>query len=273
MKKVTDLTETEVIVCRSLEETRAIFELFNKAGLTWAHGSKYERPESYFNTSTGTWAFRPATGSHSGTEWYLAEGFTLHEAKEFLTQSPVQALKTVNEMKTDFKFGDKVVITSVQKGSTQKDAAYGVITNELPNSLGEITVRFPHNYYVLNVADIAPYGGNTNTDAKELKAALTKTISVKGVEREVTVVVLINNGEVRSGYSVRIPEDKHNKELAEKIAKGRALNDKTNLTTMLVGLGMDKKFILYAIAEDLLRKVSEGKIEIKGVKAPKVVKE
>lgn len=101
-----------------------------------------------------------------------------------------------------------------------------------------------------------------------LKVVKSQVLNVKGQEREVTIVVVIkDNDSVGAGYSVKVPEDKANPELAEKIAFGRAMNLKTNLTPeMVMGLGMSRKYILYAIAENLLKRIEAGTIQIKGIK-------
>lgn len=56
------------------------------------------------------------------------------------------------------------------------------------------------------------------------------------------------------------------KKIAIKIARGRALNERTNLVDMEVGKGMGEKYIMYAIAESIIRKIKFGSIKIKGVK-------
>lgn len=99
-----------------------------------------------------------------------------------------------------------------------------------------------------------------------MKVVKTQTLQINGKDREVTVVVITAGDTVRVGYSVRMPEDKPNPELAEKIALGRALKDKTNLAEdMYMHDSMKQKYILYAIAEHYLKVLSDGKI-IKGVK-------
>lgn len=91
-------------------------------------------------------------------------------------------------------------------------------------------------------------------------------VKINGKLRNLTIVVLISEGQVRGGYSVKNPEDKDNETLAIAIARGRAMSDRTNLLDMCIGIGMDKKFILYSIAEHLIRKIKGGSIKIKGVK-------
>lgn len=101
----------------------------------------------------------------------------------------------------------------------------------------------------------------------DMKVVKTKEVIVNGVKREVTIVAVIENGEVISGYSVRLPEDKENKELAEKIALGRARKEKTNLTPdSELGEGLQKKYIIHAIVDNLFLKIERGVIKIKGVK-------
>ena len=102
---------------------------------------------------------------------------------------------------------------------------------------------------------------------KQISVTKTETVQIGKKKREITITVLIQDGKVRAGYSVRNPEDKKsNPELAKQISIGRALSDKTNLVDMIVGIGMDKKYILYAIAEQILRQIGSGTIQIKGIK-------
>ena len=102
---------------------------------------------------------------------------------------------------------------------------------------------------------------------KNLSITKTQTVQINKKKREITITVLSDLGKVRAGYSVRNPEDKKsNPELAKQISTGRAMSDKTNLVDMDLGRNMDKKYILYSIAEQLFREIESGKIQIKGVK-------
>lgn len=102
---------------------------------------------------------------------------------------------------------------------------------------------------------------------KNLSITKTQTVQIGKKKREITITVLSDLGKVRAGYSVRNPEDKKsNPELAKQISTGRAMSDKTNLVDMDLGRNMDKKYILYSIAEQLFREIESGKIQIKGVK-------
>lgn len=102
---------------------------------------------------------------------------------------------------------------------------------------------------------------------KNLSITKTQSVQIGKKKREITITVLSDLGKVRAGYSVRNPEDKKsNPELAKQISTGRAMSDKTNLVDMNLGRNMDKKYILYSIAEQLFREIESGKIQIKGVK-------
>jgi hypothetical protein len=103
---------------------------------------------------------------------------------------------------------------------------------------------------------------------KPMNAIKTKTIKINGLDREVTVAVLITAGtKIKAGYSVKNPEDKTNQELANMIALGRADKEKTAIDTgMYITDSMRKKFILYAIADNIFGQIERGTIQIKGVK-------
>ena len=105
---------------------------------------------------------------------------------------------------------------------------------------------------------------------EQMKVFKTKEVTIEGQKRTIVIATVIDNGLVKTGYSVCMPDDKFNPEMGERIALGRAMKDKTNLTPdMVMGVGMDKKYILYAIAEHFLKVVSDGKV-VKGIKQPKV---
>ncbi len=110
---------------------------------------------------------------------------------------------------------------------------------------------------------------NTSINTKEITMNLVKTkeVTLNETKREITIVVVVENGVVKSGYSVKLPEDKADAKLAEKIATGRAIKEKTNLTPNTeLGKGLDKKYILHAIADNLFLKIERGVLKIKGVK-------
>lgn len=99
-----------------------------------------------------------------------------------------------------------------------------------------------------------------------MKITKTEKVKINGKSRNVTIVVLNEGKKVKAGYSIRMPQDKENDELGGKIALGRAKNERTNLVDMELGKGLDRKFIMYAIAEDLLKQIERGVIKVKGVK-------
>lgn len=109
---------------------------------------------------------------------------------------------------------------------------------------------------------------------KEMKALKTKEITIKGTEltRIVTVGVFMNeDGILSAGYSVTHPEDadKFDKSLSNHIASGRANSPKTNLLkgeNSITLAGDVDKYLLYAVADNLLSKIEKGKIQIKGIR-------
>lgn len=109
-----------------------------------------------------------------------------------------------------------------------------------------------------------------STKAEKMSVTKTKTLVVNDVTREITITVLTtadNPYEVRAGYSVKVPEDMDDPNLSKAISIGRALNDRTNLTNMSLGEGMqNKKYILFAIMDQIFREIQSGVIKIKGIK-------
>ena len=111
--------------------------------------------------------------------------------------------------------------------------------------------------------------GKSNQVVKNLKAVVTKEMTFSGEKRTLTVVTIVEDGVVKTGYAVCLPEDKFDEALAEKIATGRARKEKTNLTDgMVMGIGMDKKYIVYAIAENILNAIGKGRM-VKGIRPQK----
>lgn len=103
----------------------------------------------------------------------------------------------------------------------------------------------------------------------DMEFVRTKNITVGNLERELTVVVVVIDKKVRAGYSVKLPEDKAKEGLSRHIATGRAMSDRTNLVDMEMGKGMDKKYILEAIANELISNVERGTLIIKGIRGKK----
>lgn len=115
-----------------------------------------------------------------------------------------------------------------------------------------------------------PMGQSTSKEDKEVKQiTIFKKYELPKVKRTVTICVTIDQTIVKAGYAVLAPGDKYNKELAEKISFGRAVSDRTNMVEMQCGFGMDKKYIVYAIADDLAKQIDNGKFVIKGIKEDK----
>lgn len=96
-----------------------------------------------------------------------------------------------------------------------------------------------------------------------------KKYELPTVKRTVTICIMIDQTIVKAGYAVLAPGDKYNEELAQKISFGRAVNDRTNMVEMQCGFGMDKKYIVYAIADNLAKQIDNGKFVIKGIKEDK----
>ena len=133
----------------------------------------------------------------------------------------------------------------------------------------DLHIEFPDEYEIVSFEEYLKRKKieSLPLNMKNLSITKTQTVQIGKKKREITITVLSDLGKVRAGYSVRNPEDKKsNPELAKQISTGRAMSDKTNLVDMDLGRNMDKKYILYSIAEQLFREIESGKIQIKGVK-------
>lgn len=152
---------------------------------------------------------------------------------------------------------------------------YGMIDGDFENYTIE-TVRLYPNVKILTLEQfeaITFHGKSLKEVAQPIKniaMQITKTqpLKINGVKRIVTIAVVVGfDCKVNTGYSVCLPEDVFKEKLSIDIAVGRALKPKTNLTPdMEVGKGMDKKYILYAIAEDALKRIEKGTLVIKGIR-------
>ena len=191
-------------------------------------------------------------------------------------------------MKTEFKVGDYLTVDvgdlnntghplyeqsrkTISQGDTIRvtkfvNDQFGISMYDQQRKQVGYLSNYRDNWTHATPYEIAAYNKEYGIIQKNLKAVKQVTTKIKGVERDLTVVAIINNGQVRVGYAVRNPEDEKNDELSEKIATGRALADRTNLADMTVGIGMDKKYILYAIVEHFVRQIERGSIEVKGIK-------
>lgn len=105
------------------------------------------------------------------------------------------------------------------------------------------------------------------TTMKDLKYFQTKTLRVNNVKRDITIAVYLKDNELYGGYSVRNPTDiQHDSEKAKLIATGRAMNERTNLLKGESVGSLNHRYILKAIAENLLREIELGNIIIKGIR-------
>ena len=102
---------------------------------------------------------------------------------------------------------------------------------------------------------------------KYLKYFQTKTLRVNGVERDITVAIHTEGDKLYGGYAVRNPVDtEFNKDKAKLIATGRAMNERTNLLKGESVGSLNHRYILKAIAENLLREIKIRNILIKGIR-------
>lgn len=90
MKKVTDLTENEVIHCPTEQEYIEICKLMDEAGLKWCTGSAYSKENmwAYYQEKT---CYYPKKGQYSDIGYYKEINYTIHQAKDFISN-----LKTNN---------------------------------------------------------------------------------------------------------------------------------------------------------------------------------
>lgn len=139
---------------------------------------------------------------------------------------------------------------------------YGIINGHFQNFSASqvlkycpIILAFPEDKVVEEIKKI------------DMKVIKTKEITINNVTRKVTIAVVVEENVVKTGYAVCLPEDEFKDELADRIATGRALKEKTNLTPdMELGKGMGEKYILYAIADNIFKSIEKGYLVIKGIK-------
>lgn len=186
----------------------------------------------------------------------------------FVIQTTNENRKRVSELLRVFKPDHKLLVYC--------NAFYGidvenqVIISEALSMENELKTQ-GFQFLTINQAEQLYLPSNASkydTGEIEMKVVRSKEVTIKGTtdKRTITIMVAIVDDIIRTGYSVRMPNDTDNPTLAETIAKGRALNNRTNLTPdMICGIGMNKKYILYAIADHWLKVITNGGLEIKGI--------
>ena len=97
MKNIKDLGEEEVIWCKTISECEAISGLLHKNGLAWKNGSSYLVFKPYNECIDEGFCFRPKVGRFDSLELYKDEGYIIHNAKDFLKETPKQVSKEVKE--------------------------------------------------------------------------------------------------------------------------------------------------------------------------------
>ena len=84
MKNVKDLKEKEVILCSTQEECKAIAELLDKEGFMWFDGGSYIEFKPWVSIYIGEFCFSPYTKKYCNLGYWVENGCTIHEAKDFL---------------------------------------------------------------------------------------------------------------------------------------------------------------------------------------------
>lgn len=142
------------------------------------------------------------------------------------------------------------------------------ISRDFSNS---VTYFIEHENKEVTLEDLQKLNNKTSqtmktTSQKPVKLTRTRTISVGGQERDITITSLFDGDQVRTGYAVRNTMDEPNKELAVDISTGRAMSNKTNMTPNLVILNEHDRYLLYAVVDNMFNEIKRGKVEIKGIK-------
>lgn len=105
-------------------------------------------------------------------------------------------------------------------------------------------------------------------DSEERVVYQSRVIEINGLERDVTICVAVSkeNGQLYGGYAVLNPKDEKDWRIAKLTAKGRALNERTNLLKFeSLTYGVRSKEVLRGIIDQLFSQFKKGKIVIKGV--------
>lgn len=106
----------------------------------------------------------------------------------------------------------------------------------------------------------------SNLNITDMEIYKERTIEINGKLRQVIISVVAVGQKLHAGYAITHIDDKFDEKIGKLVAKGRALNERTNLVDMELGKGMDKKFVLYSVADHIFKQLENGKIIIKGVK-------
>jgi hypothetical protein len=85
MKKVTDLTENEVIHCPTEREAEAICLLMHNAGLKWDSGMSFLE-ETHWSNFRENMCYKPTTRLNNSLKHFKEQKFTIHPASDFLPE-------------------------------------------------------------------------------------------------------------------------------------------------------------------------------------------
>lgn len=138
--------------------------------------------------------------------------------------------------------------------------------NIVNGSYADTHFYLDNNYTIMSAEQFLKYNSKQEI-MKDLKYFQTKTLRVNDKQRDITVAVYLKDEKLYGGYAVRNPIDKEfDTEKAKLIATGRSMNSRTNLLKDESVGTLTHRYILKAIAENLLREIEIGNILIKGIR-------
>lgn len=170
MKKVTDLSENEVIHCQTLKEAEAICKLMHEAGLKWNDG------DSYINTNWNVFqdCYNPKKGTHDRIEFCRKKGYTIHPASDFLAPSLSELIDNLKKQAKSEGMECDVVLKEIPKRiEVTPNGSRG------SNETGEWVYNFNFNFNRLNRNRFGAYEMHTEVLpflAKQLEKYLNKEI-------------------------------------------------------------------------------------------------
>lgn len=81
--QIQDLSRTDVIHCKTLQEARALLKIFDSLGLTWTYAKSYLTETKWESYKENT-CYCPKSGTYSSLKYFTDNGYTVYQASDFV---------------------------------------------------------------------------------------------------------------------------------------------------------------------------------------------
>lgn len=266
-----------VIHCKTEELANKVLKIAHEQGYKWCTGISYIDTNYYERYEKDT-CYRIVDGEYSPRSYYESIGERIITAEEFLEEPQIISINSIKDKHPELA----ALMEKRSKAYWGKDWEDKDIYNLRITALF-IWENTPegHDFWLsIRSCDFSVFYKTKTTQTKAIqmkttKYFTTKTINVGSLERDITIAVFCDGVNLFGGYAVRNPIDVLPTNLDElanfvskrkTIAEGRAFNPKTNMLKGKTVGSLNERYILKAIADNLLREIETGKIIIKGIR-------